>query len=46
VKRGETLSKIARRHHVNGSWKCLWKLNKETIKNPNSIFIGQAVKIK
>jgi resuscitation-promoting factor RpfA len=46
VKRGETLNKIAKRHHVKGGWKGLWKLNKKTIKNPNLIFIGQVIKIK
>jgi resuscitation-promoting factor RpfA len=46
VKRGDTLRKIAKRHHVEGGWKGLWKLNKKTIKNPNLIYIGQILKIK
>jgi nucleoid-associated protein YgaU len=46
VKRGDTLNKIAKRHHVKGGWKGLWKLNKKTIKNPNLIVIGQVIKIK
>ena len=46
VKRGDTLRKIAKRHHVDGGWKGLWKLNKKTVKNPNLIFIGQVIKIK
>jgi len=46
VKRGDTLRKIAKRYHVKGGWKGLWKLNKETIKNPNLIYIGQTIKIK
>jgi nucleoid-associated protein YgaU len=46
VERADTLSKIARRHHLNGGWKCLWKLNRKTIKNPSLILIGQAIKIK
>ena len=46
VKRGDTLRKIAKRYHVKGGWKALWKLNKKTIKNPNLIYIGQTVKIK
>ncbi len=46
VKRGDTLSKIAKRNHVEGGWKGLWKLNKKTVKNPNLIFIGQVIKIK
>jgi resuscitation-promoting factor RpfA len=46
VKRGDTRSKIAKCHHVIGGWKAVWKLNKETTKNPNLIFIGQVIKIK
>ena len=47
VKRGDTLNKFAKRHHLKGGgWKALWKLNKKTIKNPNWILIGQVVKIK
>jgi nucleoid-associated protein YgaU len=46
VKRGDTLRKIAKRYHVKGGWKGLWKLNKKTVKNPNSIYIGQVLRIK
>jgi nucleoid-associated protein YgaU len=46
VKRGDTLRKIAKRYDVKGGWKGLWKLNKETIKDPNLIYVGQAIKIK
>ncbi len=46
VKRGDTLNKIAKRYHVKGDWKGLWKLNKKTIKNSNLIYIGQVIKIK
>ena len=46
VKRGDTLRKIAKRYHVEGGWKGLWKLNKKTIKDPNLIYIGQILKIK
>ena len=46
VKRGDMLSKIAKRYHVKGGWKGLWKLNKKTVKNPNLIFTGQVIKIK
>ena len=45
VKRGDTLRKIAKRYHVKGGWKGLWKLNKKTIKDPNLIYIGQTIKI-
>lgn len=46
VKRGDTLSKIAKRSHVKGGWKGLWKLNKATVKNPNKIRVGQVLKVK
>ena len=46
VKRGDTLRKIAKRYHVKGGWKALWKLNQKTIKNSNLIYIGQPIKIK
>jgi resuscitation-promoting factor RpfA len=46
VKRGDTLRKIAKRYHVKGGWKGLWKLNKKTIKDPDLIYIGQVIKIK
>ena len=46
VRRGDTLAKIAARYHVVGGWKGLWKLNSKTVKNPNSIFIGQVLKIR
>ena len=29
--------KLAKRHHVKGGWKGLWKLNKKPLKNPNRI---------
>lgn len=40
---GETLSKIADRHHIKLSE--LLEANKDTIKDPNKIMIGQRVKI-
>jgi nucleoid-associated protein YgaU len=46
VKRGDTLAKIAKRYHVKGGWRGLWKLNKKKVKNPNSIRIGQVLKIR
>jgi nucleoid-associated protein YgaU len=46
VKRGDTLAKIAKRYKVKGGWKGLWKLNKSKVKNPNSIRVGQVLKIK
>jgi nucleoid-associated protein YgaU len=46
VKRGDTLSKLAKRHHVKGGWKALWKLNKSKLKNPNQLKVGVVLKIK
>jgi LysM repeat protein len=46
VKRGDTLSKMAKRYHVKGGWKGLYKLNKSRIKNPNHIRVGQVLRIK
>jgi LysM repeat protein len=46
VKAGDTLAKIAKRNHVAGGWRGLWKLNKKTLKNPNRIYVGQVLKVK
>ncbi len=46
VKHGDTLAKIAKRHHVKGGWKALWKLNKSKLKNPNHLKVGVKLKIK
>ena len=43
VKRGDTLAKIARRAGVSGGWRTVWEMNKDTIKNPNRIRVGQVV---
>lgn len=45
VRSGDTLAKIAKRYHVKGGWRGLWKLNK-TLKNPNRIYIGQVLRIR
>ena len=45
VKSGDTIRKLAKRHHVAGGWKGLWKLNKKTVKDPNRIEVGQVLKI-
>jgi len=46
VKSGDTLAKIANRHHVKGGWKGLWNLNKKTLKNPNRIKVGQVLRLR
>jgi resuscitation-promoting factor RpfA len=46
VIRGDTLVKIAKRYHVKGGWRGLWRLNKKTLKNPNRIYVGQVLRIR
>ncbi len=46
VRSGDTLAKLAKRHHVKGGWKTLWKLNKSKLKNPNNLKIGVTLRIK
>ncbi|MGX1129561.1 nucleoid-associated protein YgaU [Streptomyces glaucescens] len=42
VKRGDTLSAVARKYGVKGGWQALYKANKATIGgNPNQLKIGQ-----
>jgi LysM repeat protein len=45
VKRGDTLSKLAKRYNVKGGWKGLWKLNKKALPSPNRLYIGQVLRI-
>lgn len=41
VRRGETLSEIARKNHVRGGWRALYRANRSLIgKNPDLIHIG------
>ena len=46
VRSGDTLAKIAREHNVSGGWKALHQANKDTVKNPNQIQIGQVLRLK
>ncbi|HET9650425.1 MAG TPA: transglycosylase family protein [Microlunatus sp.] len=46
VRPGDTLAKLAKRHHVRGGWKALWKLNKKTVRNPNALKVGATLIIK
>jgi len=41
VHTGDTLSKIAKAHHVSGGWHKLFELNKDTVKNADLIYPGQ-----
>jgi LysM repeat protein len=41
VHSGDTLSSIARKHHVHGGWHALYRANKSHIHNPNVLHVGQ-----
>jgi nucleoid-associated protein YgaU len=42
VKSGDTLSKLAERlYNSVGKWEKIYEANRDTLKNPNYIFIGQ-----
>jgi len=46
VKSGDTLSKIAEQFYSNGAkWEKLYEANRDTLKNPNYIFVGQKLSI-
>ena len=41
VQPGDTLAKVARRLGVDGGWRALWAMNRNTVSNPNTIYVGQ-----
>ena len=43
VKPGDTLSKLAAAHGIDGGWKALHGANKDTVANPHLIFVGQTL---
>jgi hypothetical protein len=45
VRSGDSLSMIAERHHVQGGWPELWRINRTNVPNPNVLFIGQVIHI-
>jgi len=45
VKSGDTLSKIAASHDVNGGWRAIWAANRGSIADPNLIFVGQRISL-
>ena len=45
VHRGDTLIRIARRHHVHGGWKALYRANRHRIANPNVLHVGQVLRL-
>jgi len=46
IKQGDTLSKLAERFYESvNKWEKIYEANKDTVKNPNYIFIGQKIVI-
>jgi LysM repeat protein len=43
---GDTLSKLAARHHVAGGWHALFERNKDVLSNPNVLRIGQQLDLR
>ena len=44
VQVGDTLEKIATAEHVDGGWRALWQLNRNTVSNPHVIHVGQKLR--
>jgi len=45
VRRGDTLARIARAQGVDGGWRALWAKNRDTVRNPNLIRVGQQLSL-
>ena len=45
VRRGDTLARIARVQGVDGGWRALWAKNRDTVRNPNLIRVGQQLSL-
>ncbi|SDF02672.1 LysM domain-containing protein [Blastococcus aurantiacus] len=45
VRRGDTLAKIARAQGVDGGWRALWAMNRDAVRNPNVIRVGQQLSL-
>jgi NitT/TauT family transport system substrate-binding protein len=46
IKPGDTLSKLAERYYgAPGKWEKIYEANRDSIKNPNYVFIGQKISI-
>ncbi len=41
VHRGDTLSRLAGKHHIHGGWQALYRANKSRLHNPNVLHVGQ-----
>lgn len=45
VRNGDTLTAIARRLHVPGGWKALYRANHKHVQNPNVLRVGQLLRL-
>ncbi|MEU4562217.1 transglycosylase family protein [Actinoplanes sp. NPDC023936] len=45
VRRGDTLARIASRHHVAGGWRALYRFNDDVLSSPHRLFVGQRIKL-
>lgn len=45
VRSGDTLSQLARRHHIDGGWQALYRANHGVVSNPNLIWVGQHLQL-
>ncbi|MFD2094220.1 transglycosylase family protein [Blastococcus deserti] len=45
VQPGDTLAEIAAAQGVEGGWEGLWALNRDTVSDPDVIYVGQRLKV-
>ena len=45
VRTGDTLARIAHKRHQRGGWKAVWERNRQVLKNPNVIYVGQRLDV-
>ena len=45
IRSGDTLSKLAVEHGVDGGWQALYSANRGTIANANLIYVGQVIRL-
>jgi hypothetical protein len=45
VHSGDTLSKIAKRFHIEGGWHALYHANRSKVANPNVLHVGQVLRL-
>lgn len=46
VRSGDTLASIAKKYKVKGGWRTLYKLNKDRLDSPSTIFPGQRLRLR